>query len=187
MPSGLSSGEVEEILKLVAEDFAPFDVNVTNDRSVYDSAPSHKRVMCISTPTDTAAPNSGGIAGIGTFIYDLVCWDFNLRGDTISHEVGHTLSLYHHGDSTQNSPEYHDGHSSESRDWGPIMGAAFDAEMAQWSDGNYTSATNSNQDDLYLITNYGLSYRVDDYGNDTATGESVLVSDILVTRSGIIE
>ncbi|MBP80285.1 MAG: hypothetical protein CL926_13575 [Deltaproteobacteria bacterium] len=187
MPSGLSSGEVEEILKLVAEDFAPFDVNVTNDRSVYDSTPSHKRVMCISTPTDTAAPNSGGIAGIGTFIYDLVCWDFNLRGDTISHEVGHTLSLYHHGDSTQNSPEYHDGHSSESRDWGPIMGAAFDAEMAQWSDGNYTSATNSNQDDLYLITNYGLSYRVDDYGNDTATGESVLVSDILVTRNGIIE
>ena len=187
MPSGLSSGEVEEILKLVAEDFAPFDVNVTNDRSVYDSTPSHRRVMCISTPTDTAAPNSGGIAGIGTFIYDLVCWDFNLRGDTISHEVGHTLSLYHHGDSTQNSPEYHDGHSSESRDWGPIMGAAFDAEMAQWSDGNYTSATNSNQDDLYLITNYGLSYREDDYGNNTASGEGVSISNTLVTRNGIIE
>ena len=78
-PSGLSSGEVAEILKLVAEDFAPFDVNVTNDRSVYDSTPSNKRVMCISTPTDTASPGSGGVAYLDTFVDDLVCWDFNLR------------------------------------------------------------------------------------------------------------
>ena len=186
-PSGLSSSEVTEILKLVAEDFAPFDVNVTNDRSVYDRTPSNKRVMCISTPTDTAGPNSGGIAGVNTFEDDLVCWDFNLDGDTISHEVGHTLNLLHHGDSSQNRPEYHDGHASESRDWGPIMGSAFDAEMVQWSDGNYRSATNSNQDDLYLITNYGLSYRADDYGNDSATGEDISISNMPVTRNGIIE
>ena len=186
-PSGLSSGEVAEILKLVAEDFAPFDVNVTNDRSVYDSMPPDKSVMCISTPTDTVAPLSGGIAGVGTFIDDIVCWDFNLDGDTISHEVGHTLNLYHHGDSSQSEPEYHNGHTSESRDWGPIMGSADSAKMVQWSDGNYTSATNNNQDDLELITNYGLSYRVDDYGNDSATGEDVSVSNMLVTRNGIIE
>ena len=186
-PSGLSSGEVAEILKLVAEDFAPFDVNVTNDRSVYDSTPSNKRVMCISTPTDTASPGAGGVAFLDTFVDDLVCWDFNLSGDTISHEVGHTLNLDHHGDSSQNAPEYHDGHASESRDWGPIMGSAFEASMVQWSDGNYTSATNNNQDDLDLITNYGLSYRTDDYGNDSATGENVSINNMLVTRNGIIE
>ena len=186
-PSGLSSSEVAEILKLVAEDFAPFDVNVTNDRSVYDSTPSNKRVMCISTPTDTAAPGSGGVAYVNSFRDDLVCWDFNLDGDTISHEVGHTLNLDHHGDSSQDEPEYHNGHSSESHDWGPIMGSAFQAKMVQWSDGNYTSATNSNQDDLYLITNYGLSYREDDYGNNTASGEGVSISNTLVTRNGIIE
>jgi hypothetical protein len=186
-PSGLSSGEVLEILKVVAEDFAPFDVNVTNDRSVYDRTPTYKRVMCISTPTDTAAPDSGGVAYLDTFLDDLVCWDFNLDGDTISHEVGHTLNLDHHGDYSQNSPEYHDGHASESRDWGPIMGSAFEASMVQWSDGNYTSATNSNQDDLYLITNYGLSYRADDYGNDSATGEDISISNMPVTRNGIIE
>ncbi|MEC8190475.1 MAG: hypothetical protein VX033_04755, partial [Verrucomicrobiota bacterium] len=94
-PSDLSSSEVLEILKLVAEDFAPFDVNVTNDRSVYDSTPTYKRVMCISTPTDTAAPGSGGVAFLDSFRDDLVCWDFNLDGDTISHEVGHTLNLDH--------------------------------------------------------------------------------------------
>jgi hypothetical protein len=186
-PSGLSSGEVLEILKLVAEDFAPFDVNVTNDRSVYNGTPSNKRVMCISTPTDTVAPDSGGVAYLDTFLDDLVCWDFNLDGDTISHEVGHTLNLDHHGDSSQNAPEYHDGHASESRDWGPIMGSADYAKMVQWSDGNYTSATNSNQDDLELITNYGLSYRTDDYGNDSATGENISISNMLVTRNGIIE
>ena len=190
-PSGLSSGEVYEILKLVAEDFAPFDVNVTNDRSVYDSTPIYKRVMCISTPTDTASPGSGGVAYVNSFRYwgggDLVCWDFNLDGDTISHEVGHTLNLDHHGDSSQNAPEYHDGHTSESREWGPIMGSAFEASMVQWSDGNYTSATNSNQDDLYLITNYGLSYRADDYGNDSATGEDISISNMPISRNGIIE
>ena len=186
-PSGLSSGEVAEILKLVAEDYAPFDVNVTNDRSVYDSTPSNKRVMCISTPTDTASPGSGGVAFLDTFVDDLVCWDFNLSGDTISHEVGHTLNLDHHGDSSQNAPEYHDGHASESRDWGPIMGSAFEASMVQWSNGNYTSATNNNQDDLDLITNYGLSYRADDYGNDSSTGENVSISNMPATRYGIIE
>jgi hypothetical protein len=190
-PSGLSSGEVLEILKLVAEDFAPFDVNVTNDRSVYNRTSKYKRVMCISTPTDTASPGSGGVAYVNSFRYwgggDLVCWDFNLDGDTISHEVGHTLNLDHHGDYSQNSPEYHNGHTSESRDWGPIMGSADSAKMVQWSDGNYTSATNSNQDDLELITNYGLSYRVDDYGNDSATGEDISISNMPVTRNGIIE
>ncbi len=186
-PSGLSSSEVLEILKLVAEDFAPFDVNVTNDRNVYNSTSIYKRVMCISTPTDTASPGSGGVAYLNSFRDDLVCWDFNLDGDTISHEVGHTLNLDHHGDNSQNRPEYHDGHSSESRDWGPIMGSAFDAEIVQWSDGNYRSATNSNQDDLYLITNYGLSYRADDYGNDSATGEDISISNMPVTRNGIIE
>ena len=186
-PSGLSSSEVAEILKLVAEDFAPFDVNVTNDRSVYDSTPYNKRVMCISTPTDTAAPGSGGVAYLDSFRDDLVCWDFNLDGDTISHEVGHTFNLDHHGDSSQNAPEYHDGHSSESRDWGPIMGSAFDAKMVQWSDGNYTFATNNNQDDLQLITSYGLSYRTDDYGNDSATGENISISNMPATRNGIIE
>ncbi|MCH2073301.1 MAG: hypothetical protein MK130_00345 [Puniceicoccaceae bacterium] len=186
-PSDLSSSEVLEILTLVAEDFAPFDVNVTNDRSVYDSTPTYKRVMCISTPTDTAAPGSGGVAFLDSFRDDLVCWDFNLDGDTISHEVGHTLNLDHHGDSSQSDPEYHDGHSSESRNWGPIMGSAYNAEMVQWSDGNYTFATNSNQDDLQLITNYGLSYRADDYGNDSITGENISISNMPVTRNGIIE
>ena len=186
-PSGLSNEFVLEILNLVAEDFSPFDVNVTNDRSVYDSTPSNKRVMCISTPTKTIAPDSGGVAFLDSFRDDLVCWDFNLDGDTISHEVGHTLNLDHHGDSSQDEPEYHNGHTSESRDWGPIMGSADSAKMVQWSDGNYTSATNSNQDDLQLITNYGLSYRADDYGNDSATGEDISISNMPVTRNGIIE
>ena len=186
-PAGLSNEAELEILKLVAEDFAPFDVNVTNDRNVYDSTPTYKRVMCISTPTDTASPGAGGVAYLNTFGDDIVCWDFNLDGDTISHEVGHTLNLDHHGDSSQNAPEYHDGHPSESRDWGPIMGSASGAKMVQWSDGNYRFATNSNQDDLQLITNYGLSYRADDYGNDSATGENITISHVPVTRNGIIE
>ena len=46
-PAGLSNEAELEILKLVAEDFAPFDVNVTNDRSVYDSTPTYLSLIHI--------------------------------------------------------------------------------------------------------------------------------------------
>ena len=52
------------------------------------------------------------------------------------------------------------------------MGSAFQAKMVQWVTA-ITFATNSNQDDLQLITNYGLSYRADDYGNDSIMGENI--------------
>ena len=65
------------VWKRAAEDFAPFDINVTTDRSVYDAAAVGSRVHCIITPTDTAAPGSGGVAYIGSFLNDTPCWVFN--------------------------------------------------------------------------------------------------------------
>ncbi len=174
-PSGLSDAQVAEVMRIVAEDFAPFDVNVTNVRAVFDATSANRRVMCISTPTDTAGPGAGGIAGTFTFVDDLVCWNFNLdsaqsAGDTISHEVGHTLGLDHDGEFND---EYYDGHGSDSVEWGPIMGAASFATLVQWSNGSYTGA-NEREDDLAVMTRNGISYRDDDFGNSLASGEPVL-------------
>jgi len=185
----LSDAQIAEVLRMVADDFAPFDVNVTNVRSVFDNTPSNLRTMCVVTNTDTASPGAGGVAGVDTFQDDLVCWCFNTANakscaDTISHEVGHTLNLRHDG---LNSQEYHPGHPSDSGEWGPIMGAAFEAPIVQWNNGSYTGATET-EDDFANITSAGLSYIPDDYGDSEATAHPLTVgSTSSETITGLID
>jgi len=59
-PSGASNAQIKEVWQRVAEDFAPFNINVTTDRRVFDNAGSGHRQRCILTPTTTAAPGAGG-------------------------------------------------------------------------------------------------------------------------------
>ena len=58
--------------------------------------------------------------------------------------------------------------------WGPIMGAAWNAQVSQWSIGDYTNSTRT-EDDLALITSNGFSYRVDDAGNTTGTAAAIAI------------
>ena len=186
--SGFSDADIATILEIVAEDYAPFDVNVTNVRSVFDNTASNQRVMCISTPTDTAEPGSGGVAYLDSFVDDLVCWNFNLTdpwtaADTISHETGHTFNLEHDGDSNN---EYYSGHAADGGEfWGPIMGAAFDATITQWSKGAYYQASNT-EDDLALITSHGLAFRSDDYGDHSNAAYPLTVNEQAVSIDGVI-
>lgn len=185
--SGLTDTQIALIMQMVAEDFAPFDVNVTNVRSVFDSTNSNQRVMCISTPTDTAEPDSGGVAFLDSFVDNLVCWNFNLydavaAADTISHEVGHTLNLEHDGNAGN---EYYDGHSAGNEFWVPIMGSADSPTISQWSKGEYYQA-NRTEDDLAIISNNGLSFRPDDYGNNSASAHAVTLNSEPITLEGVI-
>ncbi|MGZ0709910.1 reprolysin-like metallopeptidase [Coraliomargarita sp. W4R53] len=188
LPSGLSDSEIALVMKIVAEDFAPFDVNVTNMRAVYDSTASNLRVMCVSTRTNTAAPGAGGVAFVDSFVDDLVCWNFNVAtaedaAQTISHEVGHTLNLEHDGNA---SLEYYEGHSASNGQWAPIMGFASFAAMTQWNNGDYFGA-NEQQDDLLEITTHGLSYRIDDYGDTSASAYSLSHGLYANSIDGVIE
>ncbi len=60
-PSGYSIAQIERVWKGMAEDYRPFNLNVTTDRVAYDAAPSNRRTMVIFTPTYEWYGEAGGV------------------------------------------------------------------------------------------------------------------------------
>jgi hypothetical protein len=160
LPSVLSGDSITQAMTRAAEDFAPFDITLTTMLSVYQDAPLGRRMRVVVTPTDTAGPGTGGVAKVDSWKRggsDIVCWVFNQGvkscADTIAHEVGHTLGLFHHGTRT-GGKDYYSGHGGGllvPTSWGPIMGTPFSVNLTQWSRGQYYDANNTGQDDLSII------------------------------------
>ncbi|GAA5105117.1 hypothetical protein GCM10023339_00690 [Alloalcanivorax gelatiniphagus] len=177
--------------RTVAEDFAPFDVNVTtrdpgSDALVRSSSSDTRygaRVVITSTNAVGTECGCGGVAYLGVFDktgggYHQPAWVFTngsgLNGynvaQTISHEVGHNFGLHHDGTST--SPYY-----TGAKGWAPLMGASYNKRLSQWSNGQYAGATNK-EDDLAIIAN-GAPLRADDHAGGSA-GATSLVPDVPV-------
>lgn len=172
--SDTEQAAIKRIWQRVAEDFAPFDVDVTTEAP----ASFHNRVShCLITRnTDVdghANPSSsaGGVAYVGIFAggnsaYSSPAWVYhnNLSNseaniaEAASHEIGHNLGLSHDG--ILNGATYYNGHGTGVTSWGPIMGTGYGRNISQWSRGEYYLANNS-QDDLIIIAGK-LSYRPDE-------------------------
>ncbi|MCO5053914.1 MAG: PA14 domain-containing protein [Verrucomicrobiae bacterium] len=185
---------IKDVWKRVAEDFMPFNINVTTDIRVYEAAPENSRQRCVVTPTTTAAPGAGGVAYLQDWnnTGDRPCWSFYSSGksaaEVISHEVGHTLALSHDG-RTSPAEEYYGGQGSGAVGWAPIMGVGYSMPVVQWSKGEYANA-NQTQDDLYVITNNNnnVAYRADDTGATLATARYLeIYSNYTASAEGVIE
>ena len=185
-----SDGEramVQQVWATVAEDYAPFDVDVTTEdpgdaglvRSSSSDSVYGTRVLV--TPSDDPFAKicnrtCGGVAYVGVF--DRVgagaqpAWVFPqaLRDDpknvaeAAAHEAGHNLGLDHDGTAVQG---YYAGHGA----WAPVMGVGYDKPVVQWSQGSYPGADNQ-QDDLDVLAGY-LGNRQDEAGG-SADDPSVL-------------
>ena len=197
---------IQEIWRLVAEDFAPFAVDVTTEDPGIDRIRRTNSGDDLYGTTVAISPNiirdcsCGGVAYVdvfdvhgqfndGTYVHDYYqpAWVVGSSGTSVktiaeaaSHEAGHNLSLGHDGTSDRS---YFAGHG----DWAPIMGVGYYRSITQWSRGEYSDANNS-EDDLALIDAAGAPIRTDDHGHDAATGtaltdSNVDVSGVIATRS----
>ncbi|NYI46321.1 hypothetical protein BJ993_003401 [Nocardioides aromaticivorans] len=178
---------VIEVWARMAEDFAPFDIDVTTEepasgglfRSSSGDTSYGTRVAFSSGTSISAAlcrSACGGLAWIGTFDAILSggetrspAWVFpsslgnraKSMAEAGSHEAGHTLGLGHDGTTTSG---YYGGTSL----WGPLMGSPYSAGVTQWSKGDYANA-NNHEDDLAVAQTNGVTLRADEAGDSVAT------------------
>lgn len=181
----------------VAEDYAPFNVNVTTqdpglaalERSnAGDLVFGVRAVITDSANVIGSTCGCGGIAYVGVFDYPSFntylgpALNFTQAGfngktisDIVSHEVGHNLGLSHDGINTQG---YYGGRDG----WAPIMGVGYYEPLVQFSNGTYTGA-NQQENDFSVMGSYGLSLRTDDHGD---TPETATALEFGTVEEGII-
>ncbi|HEX5218778.1 MAG TPA: LamG-like jellyroll fold domain-containing protein [Verrucomicrobiae bacterium] len=193
-PAAANNNTIRDVWKRVAEDYLPFNINVTTDIKVFLQAPamSRQRVAFTDTPVTAA-----GVAFFGSWNWggDTPCWSVYITGkasaEVASHEAGHTLGLAHQGqgNGVTTTNEYYGGHGSGETGWAPIMGVGYYQPAAQWAKGEYNAA-NEPQDELSVIVNNNndVDYRADDTGNTLATSRHLEIHpDDSVSAEGVIE
>ncbi len=178
-----------EIWQRVAEDYLPFDINVTTRdpgvdglRKTSDTDQAFGQRMVISPTNWTGDNNSLGIALLSVFSapVDYSSFVFTQQlstagiAEAASHEAGHTFGLRHDGTAQS---EYYLGHGS----WKPIMGNPIDGAVTQWSLGEYSGANNREDDLVEIAAHTGL--RPDDRPGTAASAS--LVGAASMTRGEI--
>ncbi|MBP7949944.1 MAG: hypothetical protein KA004_09840 [Verrucomicrobiales bacterium] len=163
-----------------------------------------------------AHPGNFRDAGTGSVPSNAVCWAFadppattaditivQRLGNSIAHELGHTLGLLHWSTSAYpgGTGEYYPAvdlqfHGPNGSDgWAPLMGDFNYAGLIQWAKGEFTGAETRNgdgpiQDDLAAISTSlsagGSAYLNDDKGNTRATAATLQVSGVAPNDSGFI-
>lgn len=201
--SDSEQAEMRRMWERVAEDYAPFNVNVTTDVT-YDqdnyTGDKNKVGWLLITPTTdktgVRCPHYGygGVAYVNVFGRT----DFFSRyqpawvtpmgaantAEAASHEMGHNMGLSHDGLTT--GAAYYGGHAATTSapSWGPIMGTGYNRNVSQWSKSTEYYNGNQAQDDLTIIAGK-ITYRADDHGSTFGTATPWLT--VPVNQPGIVE
>ncbi len=196
-PSTFSEAEhiaIQRVWMGVAEDFAPFDVNVTTeepdpgliDRDG-DADQQYGTRVAIGDRTPAFEGSTVGLAYPGAFDqpvdhdrYQPAWVDLPLDASptgiafVASHEVGHTLGLCHQFD-----PAPRDG-------WTPMMWAGTpEGSLTQWATGP-SACTFQPQDPFTTMASHGVEARLDDHPDERSTGATSLGSRESLSGEGII-
>lgn len=191
---------IQRIWQAVAEDWAPYNVDVTTEEPSLDKiertsssdAYFGNRVLFSNIQTQVNYPSAGGVSYIGIFNsvgeYYKTSLVFPVKlangtkymADAASHENGHSVGLSHQGKT--DGTTYYSGQGI----WGPIMGNSYYKALSQWSKGEYVGANNVT-DELNRITSYGLEFITDDHGNTPSSASLATLSGLSISIGGFIE
>ena len=196
--------QIQAIWQQVAEDFAPFDVDVTTEDSGQDAitrssfSDDNYGTRVVITADFTSPPcNCGGFAYLSIFdsvneygqpsdyykpafvFYDNLGSNAKNIAEAATHEAGHNLGLQHDGVLGGSSYYYgHGGNTSVPTSWAPIMGVGYGKSVTQWSKGEYLNANNTpgngGDDDIAVMQSNGALLRSDDHG-DVHTNATALL------------
>lgn len=189
---------VQSVWRRVAEDYAPFAVDVTTedpgfaaiDRAAAGDSVYGTKVLLTDDSLLYGMCSCGGIAYYTAFdavapthaaLQPAFVFAQGVPGaknlaEAASHEAGHNLNLRHDG--VTGGPSYYGGADP----WAPIMGVGYYRAITHFSKGEYANA-NQLQDDLAVIASSGAPYRSDDHGN--AAGAATPLDGSLTT-DGVI-
>jgi Fibronectin type III domain/Metallo-peptidase family M12B Reprolysin-like len=195
---------IQNVWQRVAEDYAPFDVDVTTadpgvaaiDRVGLADLNYGTRLLITGTSIGQSVCGCGGQAYLNAFanpnnhaalqpafVYSKTMYN-NAKyiAEAASHEVGHNLSLNHDRTATVG---YYGGHNV----WAPIMGVGYNLPVTQFSSGEFAGSANG-EDDFALMNANGLAYRADDHSDTSAgatplTGSSTSATGVISTRTDV--
>jgi len=196
---------IKTIWERVAEDYAPFDIDVTTEQPAsWSRYTGHVLITPGVDKNGVACPHdgSGGVAFVDVFgsteySYDFAgecyspAWVLNyetpgyaeFEAEAAAHEMGHNLALSHDG---KKGEAYYGGHENGSIGWGPIMGTGYNRDVSQWCKGDYRLSNNS-EDDLAILA-ARITYRPDDFGDTDGTASPLSVSLTgTVYQTGVVE
>ena len=196
---------IQIVWQRVAEDFAPFNVDVTTEapaESAITRTDANDLVfgtrLLVSNTDFVDTCGCGGIAYLNAFdttsghaalqpafVFTRNNQTSKFIAEAASHEIGHNLGLRHDGrgkgDSSGTGNEgYYTGHGN----WAPIMGVGYYHPVSQWSKGEYKGANNK-QDDFVVMQENGAPLVTDDYA-DKPAGAAFLGATFPVEEEGII-
>jgi hypothetical protein len=194
--SATELANIEQIWKFVAEDYAPFKINVTTVLPSSFANGVSLRVV-IGGNSSWAGGTYGGVAYVNSFTNSIVntayVFPANLGngypkyvGDAASHEAGHAFGLQHqsaYSGSTMTAT-YQSGPGDGTA---PLMGNSYSATRSLWWYGASTSSSTL-QNDMEIISNStnGFGYRADDYGNSLTAATWLNASTGSFNANGII-
>lgn len=199
---------IQDIWARVAEDYSPFNVNVTTvEPSVLASgAPANAangvalRVAMGGSYADWYGSAAGGVGYINSFTSTIAntVYVFTAGGgigdprwaaSTASHEAGHGFGLQHqsvYDASGTKTAEYNPGANG----WHPIMGSGSSTwsqdPVNTWYNGPNSLGATTFQDDIAELARAanGFGYRADDHANTIAGATALTGSDTNWTGTG---
>jgi hypothetical protein len=201
-PTTLTSAKITEVFNRVAEDYRPFNINITTDSTKFLDAPVDQRMRVILTVSSAWYGSAGGVAFVNSFSAgdDTPCFIFtallnnNVKNisEAAAHEAGHTLGLYHQAsyDADCNKlTDYSQGTGSGEIGWAPIMGIGYYRNFTTWNNGPNPYGCTSMQSDLDVITSdiNGFGFRDDDHGSTVSNATIATFSNNQFNIEGVVE